>query len=106
MVEFKLKKEDIKRLIDMKGSCIASNKITVEGEKIGYMYREKPSNEVDTGWRFFSGNEDDDYTNNPDNFNVFDINTICNYDDAIIPYLNSEINSSYEKVDDLFRKIE
>lgn len=106
MVEFKLKKEDIKRLIDMKGSCIVSNKITVEGEKIGYMYREKPSNEVDTGWRFFSGNEDDDYTNNPDNFNVFDINTICNYDDTIIPYLNSEINISYEKVDDLFRKIE
>ncbi len=106
MKDFKLNKEDIKKLIDMKGSCIASNKITVEGEKIGYMYREKPSNEVDTGWRFFSGNEDDDYTNNPDNFNVFDINTICNYDDTIIPYLNSEINISYEKVDDLFRKIE
>ena len=106
MKDFKLNKEDIKKLIDMKGSCIASNKITVEGEKIGYMYREKPGNETDSGWRFFSGNEDDDYTNNPDNFNVFDINTICNYDDTIIPYLNSEINISYEKVDDLFRKIE
>jgi len=105
MEKFKLKKEEIKQLTRIKGSCIASNKITVEGEKIGYMYREKPSNEVDTGWRFFSGNEDDDYTNNPDNFNVFDINTICNYDDEIIPYLNSEINTSYEKIGNEFKKI-
>ena len=105
MEKFKFKKEEIKQLTRIKGSCIASNKITVEGEKIGYMYREKPSNEVDTGWRFFSGNEDDDYTNNPDNFNVFDINTICNYDDEIIPYLNSEINTSYEKIGNEFKKI-
>ena len=105
MEKFKLKKEEIKQLTKIKGSCIASNKITVEGEKIGYMYKEKPSNEVDTGWRFFSGNEDDDYTNNPDNFNVFDINTICNYDDEIIPYLNSEINTSYEKIGNEFKKI-
>lgn len=105
MEKFKLKKEEIKQLTKIKGSCIASNKITVDGEKIGYMYKEKPSNELDTGWRFFSGNEDEYYTNNPDNFNVFDINTICNYDDAIIPYLNSEINSSYEKIGNEFKKI-
>ena len=106
MVEFKIKKEDIKKLINMKGSCIASNKITVDGEKIGYMYREKPSNETDSGWRFFSGNEDEEYTNNPDNFNIFDLNTICNYDETIIPYLDSDINTSYETVDNLFKKIE
>ncbi len=106
MKDFKLKKEDIKKLIDIKGSCIASNEITINGENIGYMYREEPSNEVDTGWRFFSGNEDEKYTSNPDNFNIFELNTICNYDESIIPYLNSEIGTSFEKEKNSFKKVE
>lgn len=106
MNNFKLKKEDIKKIVNINGSCIASNKITVDGEKIGYMYREEPSNEVDTGWRFFSGSEDEEYTNNPNNFNIFELNTICNYDESIIPYLDSNIGTSFEKVNDNFKKVE
>lgn len=106
MQEFKIKKEDIKKLIDIKGSCIASNKITIEGKKIGYMYREEPSNEVDTGWRFFAGNENEAYTNNPGNFNVFELNTICNYDETIIPYLDNQIGSSFEKNNEVFKKVD
>lgn len=106
MQEFKIKKEDIKKLIDIKGSCIASNKITIEGNKIGYMYREEPSNEVDTGWRFFAGNENEAYTNNPGNFNVFELNTICNYDETIIPYLDNPIGSSFEKNNEVFKKVD
>ena len=106
MNNFKLKKEDIKKIVNINGSCIASNKITVDGEKIGYMYREEPSNEVDTGWRFFSGNENEEYTENADNFNIFELNTICNYDESIIPYLDSNIGTSFEKVNDNFKKVE
>lgn len=69
------------------------------------MYREKPSNEFDSGWRFLAGNEDEAYTNNPNNFNIFDLNTICNYDKTIIPYLESEIDSSFEKINGEFKII-
>ena len=95
--EFKIKKEDIIKLTDLKGSCIASNKITIEGKKINYMYREQPTNDTDSGWRFFAGDEDEEYTNNPDNFHIFALNTICNYDEAIIPYLEYPINSVLSK---------
>ena len=105
MKEYKLKREEIVKLIELKGGCIASDRITVEGLKIGYMYRENPSNESDSGWRFFAGDEDENYTSNPDNFGVFDLNTICNYDDTIIPFLESEIGSSFEKVNGRFNKI-
>ena len=67
MKNFKIKSDNIKKIIEIKGSCIASDKITVNGLKVGYMYRENPSNDLDTGWRFFEGNEDEEYTNNPDN---------------------------------------
>ena len=75
------------------------------GLKIGYMYRENPVDEVDSGWRFFAGDETEEYTSNANNFEIYDLNTICNYDETILPYLNSEIGSSYEKIDDHFEKI-
>ena len=102
---FKLKEKEIKGLTTIKGGCIASDKITVEGQKISYMYRENPTNESDSGWRFFAGNEDDTYTHDPDNFGIFDLNTLCNYDKTIIPYLESKIGSSFEKTNGEFKRI-
>ena len=95
MKNFKLKENEIKELTTIKGGCIASDRITVDGQKVGYMYRENPTSETDSGWRFFSGDETDEYTNNPDNFSMFQLNTICNYDIDIIQYLESEIGSEF-----------
>lgn len=76
--------------------CMVSDRITKEGYKVGYMYREKPSDgNPDSGWRFMAGNEDEEYMNNPNNHHIFAINTVCNYDKDIIPYLNSEIGCAY-----------
>lgn len=106
MVSFKLKTEEIKHLTDIKGGCLASNKITVDGEKVGYAYREEPDANFpnDSGWRFLSGTEDDAYLENPNNFNVFELNTICNYDDVILPILESRIGSSFVRNDDILVK--
>ena len=105
MKEYKLKEEQIKRLIDQNGSCIASDKITVDGEKIGYMYRENPTNEFDTGWRFFAGDEDEQYTDNSDNFGIYELSTICNYDQEIIHYLLKPIGTELERNDDSFLEV-
>ena len=80
--------------------CIASDKITKDGWKVGYMRRGKPvDGSPDSGWIFLKGDEDDEYMNNPTNFNIFSLNTICNYDPDIIPYLHSEVGSIYIRVD-------
>lgn len=102
MAEFLLKPEEIKQLTDIRGGCLASNKITVDGEKVGYAYREEPDANFpnDSGWRFLAGTEDNDYSENPNNFNVFEINTICNYDNVILPILKSEIGSSFVRKGD------
>lgn len=82
--------------------CIVSDKITKEGYKIGYMIREKPMDaKPDSGWRFMAGNEDDKYMNNSDNHHVFALNTICNYDNDIIPYLHADIGSTYIRIDNI-----
>ena len=96
---FKLAGHEITSLAPGRGSCIATDRITVEGEKVGYMYREDPDpeNAADSGWRFFSGTEDDAYANDPDNLQIYDVNTIANYDPEIIPFLDAEVPSAFAR---------
>lgn len=104
---FKLKSNEIRQLISPMGGCIATDAITVEGEKIKFMYRDTPHNKLDSGWQFFSGTETQEYLDNPKNSAVYDVNTIANYDAAIITYLNLPIGTELERVDgtDFFKII-
>ena len=68
-----------------------------EGQKVGFMYREDPDNEIDSGWRFLSGNESDEFLDDPDNLGLYDVNTIANYDQAIIPLLDAPSGAAYER---------
>ncbi len=72
------------------------------------MYREAPDNEVDSGWRFFSGEESQEYVDEPENTSIYDINTIANYDKAILEYLDAAPGSRFERVpgSDTFKEIE
>jgi hypothetical protein len=94
--KFKLSADQIKRLIDSSSGCIATDRITVDGCKVGFMYREQPlKSQPDSGWRFMAGDEDDDYMNNSAYHSVYQLNTICNYDPDIIPFLNSEPGTAF-----------
>lgn len=95
--QFYLPKDKIRKLIPQMGGCLATDKITVEGSTVGYMYRDKPANPQDSGWRFFAGDEDSRYINNISNHGVYDVNTICNYDINIIPFLDAPAGNAFEK---------
>ena len=74
--QFQLEGKDIQQIIPNMGYCFATKKITIEGMKIGYMYREVPDNHSDSGWRFFSGTENQDYVDDPSNIQIYDVNTL------------------------------
>ena len=77
---------------------VLATKMLVDGKrKVRYMYHEETTNSQDSGWRFFCGDEDDDYVNNPDNIAVYDINTILEIDKSIIPYLDSSTGVAFER---------
>jgi hypothetical protein len=97
---FKLAAADIKPLVRAMGGCIATDQITVDGHPVRFMYREEPDDELDSGWRFFSGFEDDAYSNEPSHLAIYDVNTIANYDPSIIPFLDAPFGSAFEKGDD------
>ncbi len=104
---FKIKVEDIKDLVSHMGYSIVSNTITMDGLPVGYMYREEPGNKDDSGWRFLSGTETQEYVDDEGNSKVFDVNTVANYDPAIIPYLKMPYGTELERVEgkDEFQQI-
>ena len=98
--DYHVKAEDVKALLpDWKGAdgCIATNRITVEGCKVGYCYREEPDSGWDSGWRFTAGDESDEYMDDPNNAGIYKLNTICNDDPDIIPLLNTPAPCAFER---------
>ncbi|MDR1483698.1 MAG: DUF2185 domain-containing protein [Planctomycetaceae bacterium] len=77
------------------GSCYASDMITVEGFKVGFLYRQEAEFEGDSGWRFLTGFETDQYLDNINNFTKFDVNWIANCDPDIVPYLDKPVGSAF-----------
>jgi hypothetical protein len=98
--KFRLRADQIRPLAPNRGGCLATDMITVDGRPVGFMYREKPDNEVDSGWRFLSGLESDEYMKNPENHAAFDVNTIANFDPSIISLLDSAVGSEFARDED------
>jgi len=97
---YHVKAEDVKDLLpDWEGAdgCIATNRITVEGCKVGYCYREKPDGGWDSGWRFTAGDESEAYMDDPNNAGIYKLNTICNDDPDIIPLLRTPAPCAFER---------
>ena len=98
--DYYVKAEDMKNLLpDWEGAdgCIATNRITVEGYKVGYCYREKPDGGWDSGWRFTAGDESEEYMDDPNNAGIYKLNTICNDDPDIISLLNTPAPCAFER---------
>jgi len=96
--KFKLRADQIKDLVRPMGGALATDRITVDGMPVGYMYREAPDRPEDSGWRFFAGDESQEYVDVPENSSVYAVNTIANYDPDIIAYLESPAPCAFEKI--------
>ena len=81
-------------------NAVASDRILVEGYRISVMLREEHKSPQDTGWRFFAGDEPEDYVTNPANFGILDINLIVNYSADVIPFLEMPVGTLLTRNDD------
>lgn len=71
--------------------CFITRKALDEG-RIGYMYRDEPCpDQPDSGWRFFVGDESDEYINNLDNTVICTLNTICNISPDTLVFLHAPV---------------
>ena len=75
-----------------------SRKIVDNGYKVGYMCKEEPLNNNDSGWQFLAGNESDKYINDSKNIALLSINEVYGLDKDIWNYLDSTAGSSYIRI--------
>ncbi len=93
--QFKLQADEIRPLAPGRGGCYATDHITVDGHRVGYMYREPADDGFESGWRFFSGLETDEYANDAENLAIYDVNTVANYDPEVIAFLDAPPGSAF-----------
>ena len=93
--QFALPRSSMEELLNWHDAdgCYATDRITVDNMPVGIMYRENPHNDHDSGWRFLAGDETAEYMQDQDNMDIFRLNTIANYDPAIIEYLEYPVGS-------------
>lgn len=94
-----LSADQIKPIATGFGTCIVTDKITVDGLPVRFMYREAPIGQADSGWRFLAGIESDAYMENANNQGAFDVNLVANIDPSIVPFLESPVGAAFEKVE-------
>jgi hypothetical protein len=106
--QFKIRGEDIVQIIPNGSGCIATDRITVDGCELGYMYREVTSRANDTGWSFFAGDESPEYLADSNHSGVYALNTLANYEPAILAYIDTPAPCAFERIPGSrqFRRVE
>lgn len=79
--------------------CFVTNNILYEGHSIGYLYREAPDNEDDSGWRFTGGSETDEYMGDADNISLVSLGAVLREDDSCLLLLEREEGVAFIKND-------
>ena len=96
------KRADMKELFrwDEPEACFVTDRIMVDGCKVGYMYRDEPDDDRDSGWRFTAGDESEEYLEDPANSGIYALNTAANYDPDIIPFLTAPYGTAFMRDED------
>jgi hypothetical protein len=85
-----------------RGMCLVSRMVFDETYPVGFMYREVPEEQEDSGWRFLSGHENEAYLDDDNNSLIVAIELIMVLDKAIVPHLLLPYGSELERQNDEF----
>ena len=84
--------------MDLNKKCFITKDVLVNKKKIKFMYHEQPDNEFDSGWRFFSGDETQEFVDDSTNLIFIPLSKVIqNVDSSIEKYLNYEKNIAFER---------
>lgn len=89
----------LRRLVDDPRACIASDRILVDGQRVGYMVREAPTAPEESGWQFFADDESPEYLDTAANFGVYALNSVANVDPDVIPLLWAPAGAAFQRAD-------
>ncbi|MES2205530.1 MAG: DUF2185 domain-containing protein [Pseudomonadota bacterium] len=77
--------------------CFVTNNILYEGQAVGYLYREESDNKDDSGWRFTTSHETDEYMNDSNNSSYVSLGAVLRIDDSFISLLDLATGAAFIK---------
>ncbi len=75
--------------------CFVTKRVLNEGKRVGYLYREEPEDERDSGWRITSNTESDAYLDDAGNVACVSLGAVLNCDDAFVHLLDAPTGSAF-----------
>jgi len=82
------------------------SKMALEADHIGYCYRETPETNIDSGWRFLYGDEDDEYLDDPAVSVAVYLDEVLSINAALDTILSAPIGMEFEWEDEQQRYLE
>jgi len=76
--------------------CFVTHRVLYEEVRVGYLYREEPESDEDSGWRIMCGDESDEYMDSSDNISFVSLGAVLRQDDRIVNLLEEPIGSVFE----------
>lgn len=96
--QYRLAGTALRRLLRKnRGGGIVSDRISIDGCRVGYMERAPPVSQEDSGWLFTAGDESEAYMADASNMAVFDLNCVANFDRAVVPWLDAAVGSAFAR---------
>lgn len=78
-------------------SALVSKMLFDKKEIVRFLYREKADRKEDSGWRLFTGLEDDEYNSNSENIQIVNVYYLIDKDPTLFEPLKGDYGSVYER---------
>lgn len=75
--------------------CFVTKRILEDGRLVGYLYREEPDEEQDSGWRITANDEADDYMSDSRNVAYVSLGAVLSKDDSFLDLLDAPSGSAF-----------
>lgn len=77
------------------GLCFVTKRVLEDGAPVGYLYREEPDNDDDSGWRFTANDESDAYMHDSANVALASLGAVLSVDDRFIKLLDAPAGAAF-----------
>jgi hypothetical protein len=77
--------------------CFVTKRVLYEGYPVGYLYREEPDEEKDSGWRITSNTESDEYMDDIENIAYVSLGAVLSKDDSFVDLLEQPSGSAFAR---------
>lgn len=75
--------------------CYVTNRVLRDGKLVGYLYREAPDREDDSGWRITANDESDEYMDSAENLAYVSLGAVLSRDDSFRDLLDAPVGSAF-----------